>query len=166
MERKFKKTPPRLPQIFDAYAAPLYLVTLCTVLRRPLLACPQVHAGFRQYADRGRQFNVAVGRYVIMPDHLHAFVCFGGDVSLGRWTKGLKHHLDVTLESLGHSPVSVGDSKLTSFWQPGVFDHLLRHDESYAQKWNYVWQNPVRAGLVARPENWPYQGEIVVIDRV
>ena len=43
-------------------------------------------------------------------------------------------------------------------WQAGVFDHLLRSDESYAEKWLYVRENPVRAGLVARAEDWPYQG--------
>jgi len=45
------------------------------------------------------------------------------------------------------------------------FDHLLRNDESYAQKWEYVRENPVRAGLVHCSEDWPYQGEIVYIGR-
>ena len=35
----------------------------------------------------------------------------------------------------------------------------------YAEKWNHVRQNPVRGGLVARAEEWPYQGEVVYIDR-
>ena len=56
--------------------------------------------------------------------------------------------------------------KLKSFWQPGFFDHLLRGDESYLQKWDCVWHNPVRANLVGRPEDWPYQGEIHRIDQV
>jgi hypothetical protein len=47
----------------------------------------------------------------------------------------------------------------------GFFDHLLRSDESYAEKWNYVRENPVRAGLAQSGEDWPYAGEIVVIDR-
>jgi len=51
------------------------------------------------------------------------------------------------------------------FWQPGFFDHVLRSDESYAEKWNYVRDNPVRAGLVKAADDWPYQGEIVVIER-
>ncbi len=51
-------------------------------------------------------------------------------------------------------------------WQPGFFDHLLRNDESYGEKWNYVRDNPVRAGLVKLAEDWPYAGEIVSIDRV
>jgi putative transposase len=50
-------------------------------------------------------------------------------------------------------------------WQPGFFDHVLRNDESYAQKWEYIRDNPVRAGLVAEWHQWPYQGEIVLIDR-
>jgi hypothetical protein len=55
--------------------------------------------------------------------------------------------------------------KLASFWQPGFYDHLLRSDENYAEKWEYVFQNPVRAGLVAQAETWRYAGEIVRIDR-
>jgi hypothetical protein len=50
-------------------------------------------------------------------------------------------------------------------WQPGFFDHVLHSDESYGKTWNYVRQNPVRAGLVQTADDWPYQAEIVVIDR-
>jgi len=46
----------------------------------------------------------------------------------------------------------------------GFFDHLIRNTESYAQKWDYVRENPVRAGLVSTAEKWKYQGEIVEID--
>ena len=52
-----------------------------------------------------------------------------------------------------------------NLWQPGFFDHLLRHDESYSEKWLYVRENPIRNGLVEKWEDWPYRGEIVVIDR-
>ena len=53
-----------------------------------------------------------------------------------------------------------------ALWQPGFFDHLLRGDESYAEKWEYVRGNPVRHGLVRCAEHWKYQGEVVWIDRV
>jgi len=188
MERKFKETPPRLPVIFQQFDAPLYFVTFNTLLKRPLLANDSVHAAFRSYAGRGLEFNVATGRYVSMPDHIHVFVRIGRDMTLRRWETGLKQCLGKTLTQLGHKPTTVPlraedratgstlqlkraagstlQSKLKSFWQPGFFDHLLRRDESYAQKWDYVWRNPVRAKLVAQPEDWPYQGEIHLIDRV
>ena len=66
---------------------------------------------------------------------------------------------------MGRTPLKLPGQKFTSFWQPGFDDHLLRSDESYAAKWDYVFQNPVRAGLVNRVEDWPYAGEIVCIDR-
>jgi hypothetical protein len=55
--------------------------------------------------------------------------------------------------------------KSSRLWQPGFFDHILRSDQSYAEKWNYVRDNPVRVGLVKSADNWRYQGEISLIDR-
>jgi hypothetical protein len=45
----------------------------------------------------------------------------------------------------------IGDGKKV------VFDHLLRSDESLSEKWAYLRQNPVRAGLVVNADGWPYQ---------
>jgi REP element-mobilizing transposase RayT len=113
-----------------------------------------VRAAFEQYATRALiEFNVAVGRYVIMPDHIHLFVRGGPEFLLSPWIGGLKRALSVAAECRGR------------LWQPGFFDHVLRSDESYGQKWEYVRDNPVRAGLVREWDDWPHQGEILIIDR-
>jgi REP element-mobilizing transposase RayT len=96
-----------------------------------------------------------VGRYVIMPDHVHLFVRPSVSLNLGTWGRGLKRALSQEMTGPHHQ----GER-----WQPGFFDHLLRHSESYEEKWEYVRQNPVRAGLVERAENWPYQGEIALLE--
>jgi REP element-mobilizing transposase RayT len=93
-----------------------------------------------------------MGRYVIMPDHVHLFVRGGHGFVLSTWIGGLKRAISAT----------VAKQRL---WQPGFFDHVLWSTESYGEKWNYVQENPVRAGLVDYAANWPYQGEIAVIDR-
>ena len=41
-------------------------------------------------------------------------------------------------------------------WQRNFFDHRLRHDESLAEKFAYVCQNPLRAGLIRNELEWPY----------
>ena len=41
------------------------------------------------YGKRGRD-GIALGRYVIMPDHIHLFVCGSDDFNLGIWVRGLK----------------------------------------------------------------------------
>jgi REP element-mobilizing transposase RayT len=167
VQRVFKDKPPRLDLIFQRSNAPVYFVTFNTHTRASLLATPEVHEAFIEYCRRAADFRIGVGRYVLMPDHIHLFVCFGiGCTStLGAWVKGLKRELDRVLLSTGHQPVQLKGQKLSSFWQPGFNDHLLRSDESYTQKWEYVFQNPVRGRLVARAEDWPYAGEIVRIDR-
>ena len=55
--------------------------------------------------------------------------------------------------------------KSPHLWQPGFFDHILRSDESYAEKWNYVRDTRFERALVKAADDWLYQEEIVVIDR-
>jgi len=148
------KLPPRLRWVFPHN--PVYFITLCTYERKKLLACDAVHAALIAFAERASsQHNIAVGRYVIMPDHVHLFVRGPDDFEVGRWIGMLKQTLSKQITSAGKLPL----------WQRGFFDHLLRSDESYAQKWNYVRENPVRAGLVKDADDWPYAGEVFLIDR-
>jgi putative transposase len=53
-----------------------------------------------------------------------------------------------------------GWKKRRTLWQEEFFDHVLRSIESYGQKWQYVKENPVRAGLVKKSDDWPFHGEI------
>jgi len=149
-----KHVPPRLARIFPDYAPPVYFVTLCTLSRVPWLATADVHQAFIAYAAIGCQSaRAGVGRYVVMPDHLHLFVRLAPEGKLGRWVAGLKRSLSVVAAN------EPGSGK----WQSGFFDHVLRHTESYAEKWQYVRANPVRKGLVQAADEWPYQGEMVMI---
>jgi len=45
-----------------------------------------------------------------------------------------------------------------------IWDRQLRRAESYEEKWQYVKNNPVRHGYVSRVEDWPYQGELNVLE--
>jgi putative transposase len=151
---EFPRLPPRLRWTFPHH--PVFFVTFCTYQRRKVLASGAVHKAFVRFATNAYlDHSVAVGRYVIMPDHVHLFVCGPHGFQLGRWVAALKQYLGKRIQTPQASPM----------WKRGFFDHLLRSDESYAQKWNYVRYIPVRAALVTNPDDWPYSGEIVLIDR-
>jgi REP element-mobilizing transposase RayT len=138
----------RLDRVFGE--PPIYFVSACTVDRKALLACAEVHDAFRTFCLNSPQHGAWVGRYVLMPDHLHLFVCLEG-IPLSNWVKSLKNSLSKSLRTTGHDG---------PHWQKGFFDHLLRSGESYSQKWDYVRENPVRGGLVSATEDWPYAAEI------
>jgi len=57
------------------------------------------------------------------------------------------------------APLALAEShRLTG--KKDFFDHILRSDESYSAKWDYVRQNPVRARLVKEWSEWPFVGEV------
>ena len=144
---------PRLKRLDMLYTdAPVYFLTACTDGRRALLANAGVHDVFIRYTQEAGNHGVLVGRYVLMPDHVHLFAAFSpASPSVSEWMKGLKA---VVARHLKSRQVSA------PYWQERFFDHVMRSVESYAQKWLYVRDNPVRAGLVANWADWPYQGEI------
>jgi REP element-mobilizing transposase RayT len=92
VKQEFERRPLRLARVFDR--SPLYFVTFCTHARTPCLAHDEVHAAFVLFAGKAdRDFGIAVGRYVIMPDHVHLFVRGGPDFVLGRWVGMIKQSL-------------------------------------------------------------------------
>ena len=151
VESMIKDRPHRLDLIY--VNQPLYFVTFATRDRKSIPSLDSARDALQQYGHCAiTNFNVALGRYVIMPDHLHLFVRGGQNFTLSSWMGCLKRAMSVALRSHG-------------LWQAGFFDHILRTAESYAEKWNYVRENPVRAGLLENADDWPYQGEIALIDR-
>ena len=80
-----KGRPPRLERIFDTCDPPLFFVTFGTLHRQKLSSLQAAHQAFREYAANAKDYDVAVGRYVIMPDHVHLFVGGGHEFDLGRW---------------------------------------------------------------------------------
>jgi putative transposase len=133
----------------------MYFITCCTHRRQRLLANSTVHTSFVRFAQRAyNQHGISIGRYVIMPDHLHFFVTPGENTDLAPWIGTLKR-------VVGQAVNLHGSAK--PIWQRGFFDHVMRTAESYGQKWQYVSENPIRAGLVRPAEKWPYAGEIVAL---
>jgi REP element-mobilizing transposase RayT len=136
---------------------PIYFITTCTLLRKPILASKQVAAILsKEWRDARNRHGWAIGRYVIMPDHVHFFCAPQHDakplsIFIGFWKEWTS------------KDVKSGERLSSSLWQEEFFDHVLRSPESYGEKWNYVRENPVRAGLVANADDWPWQGEIEVL---
>jgi len=96
-----------------------------------------------------------------MPDHVH-FFCRAelGAKSLSDFVGNWKSWTSRAINALGR-PRSAPAT--TTLWQREFFDHVVRSNESYAEKWNYVRENPVRAGLVESADHWSYSGEIEML---
>jgi putative transposase len=133
---------------------PIYFITTCTFQRRAILASKEVAKILvDEWQDAHDRHGWAIGRYVIMPDHVHFFCSAELDAKalpmfMQAWKQWTSKRMGRELKCRG------------KVWQEEFFDHILRSSESYSQKWDYVKENPVRAGLVKKSDEWPWQGEI------
>ena len=121
--------------------------TVCTKGRRPWLATVEVHSLLRKVWSESTAW--ALGRYIILPDHIHFFAgATGQTIPYDNWVRYWKSQFTKL-----HG---VSDHR----WQSDHWDTRIRTFELYEEKWQYVLMNPVRHGLVNEPGEWPYQGEI------
>jgi REP element-mobilizing transposase RayT len=133
---------------------PIYFMTTCTFGRCPILTSKEVaKILIDEWRNAHDRHGWAIGRYVIMPDHVH-FFCSAelGAKALPTFMQAWKQWTSKRLTR---------ELKLSgTVRQEEFFDHVLRSSESYSQKWDYVKENPLRAGLVKKSDEWPWQGEI------
>ena len=128
-------------------------VTICTAHRQRVLATPEVQMVLVEAWRIATHW--LVGRYVIMPDHLH-FFCVPGVIDfppVRRWAGYWKRL------------VGTRDSALVRVFQENCWDTQMRSREQYEEKASYMRNNPVRAGLVAASEEWPFQGKVHDVPR-
>ncbi len=119
-------------------------------LRRPEIA--------RLVADALRFFDgprYELRAWVVMPNHVHVVVWPRPPETLSRvlhsWKSFTSKEANKLLARAGGT-----------FWQSESYDHLIRDDDDHARCVAYTINNPVSAGLCARPEDWQwssaYQG--------
>jgi len=126
----------------------IVFVTVCSKKRKPIFARNAVHELMVRAWEKADQW--VVGNYVLMPDHIHFFCSPVGleYPSLKKWITYWKAMVSREWPHPSERPI----------WQPDFWDTQLRKGDSYTEKWHYVRNNPVRAGLVQNPDDWPYQG--------
>ena len=78
---------------------------------------------------------------LLMPDHLHALIRFNPERGIQRTVLDWKRYTAKAARVQ---------------WQQDFFEHRVRDEAACQEKWRYILFNPVRAGLVKTPEEWPY----------
>jgi len=128
----------------------IVFVTVNAEHRAAWIAQPNVHQLLLEVWREAQAW--LVGYYLLMPDHLHLFVApHNLDIPLNRWMTYWKRLFTQKAANAQWR------------WQSLHWDTRLRRSESYAEKWGYIRENPMRKGLVTKPEDWPYQGMMNIL---
>jgi REP element-mobilizing transposase RayT len=113
------------------------------------LACPPVaeqlvHIVRASEDERGL---CVLHAFVVMPNHVHLLITPSRLLcEVTKWIKGASARR--ANEFLGRTG--------SPFWQDESFDHWARSGAQFEKIRKYIWNNPVKAGLVEHPNEWPY----------
>ena len=127
-----------------------YFVTICCSNQRKIFADPNRCSGLLDvFRSECAIRNFAIHAYCLMPDHFH----FLGE-GLGPTSDLLNLIKSFKLKT------SRTYARQTSqiLWQRKFYDHILRPNESPESVAWYIWLNPVRKGLSATVQSYPFSG--------
>ncbi|MDI6759354.1 MAG: transposase [Candidatus Brocadiaceae bacterium] len=143
---------------FDYSEVRPYFTTICTRDKRPILK-GQVVIGIIEHLKKLREdFCFSLYVYCAMPDHLHLLLSPGeSSLSVSRIIQAFKSTTARWYNKLPN--IDKGGSNL---WQKHFYDHIVRREEDLRDIAVYILENPVRKGLVAKWEDYPFCG---IIDR-
>jgi putative transposase len=99
-------------------------------------------------AESRRKLHFFLYGYVVMPDHWHGLIWTTYPVTISRAVQDIKW---ISASALNRARKGSG-----SIWQHQFWDRFVRHAKEFNQRMTYMHLNPVRKGLVSRPDQWPW----------
>jgi putative transposase len=122
----------------------LHFITFSCYHRMPLLDSVAARETFERELERVRRwYGCDVTGYVVMPEHVHLLI-----------SEPERNTLAVVIQIL--KQITSRKLKLGAprFWQTRYYDFPVWSERKRVEKLRYIHRNPVKRGLVARPENW------------
>ena len=141
-----QRKPNRLPPACYR-ASNSHFVTICRDRRRNLLSNASLARHLQVLSnDTSSKHSFRVHASCFMPDHFHGlFVAQDDSADLIAAVRNFKGASTAALQLCVYR-----------LWQKGFYDHTLRADGSLNSVAWYILMNPVRAGLVRPPMEWPF----------
>jgi REP element-mobilizing transposase RayT len=112
-------------------------------LRDPHVA--RLVEGALLYFDGQRYRLIA---WVIMPNHVHTLI----ETIEGYPLRSITH----SWKSYTAKQANQILGRTGRFWFPEYFDRYIRNERHLEAAIHYIHENPVKAGLVEKPEDWPF----------
>jgi putative transposase len=127
-------------------AESLHFITFSCFHRLPLLEASGARETVEAVLELTRARHYArVYAYVLMPEHVHLLVNEPPQILLAQFLKAVKQMTSRQLRG-----------PREKFWQARYHDSNVRGEKARSEVIRYIHRNPVKRGLVAKPEDWPW----------
>ncbi len=128
-------------------AGDLHFITFSCYRRQPLFSTAKAKRTFEQTLERVRRwYGLFVTGYVVMAEHVHLLLSEPERSNLAVALQMLKQ---ITAQKIAH-PAK------TPLWQARYYDFNVWTAKKRIEKLRYIDRNPVKRGLVGKPEDWEW----------
>jgi putative transposase len=122
-----------------------FFVTSATAGRRALLQSDRMAQLLVDVlAENRRKRRYLLHEFMIMPNHFHLLLTPAAEIPLERALQFIKGGFSFRAKREVHFASKI--------WQASFVNHRIRDSDDYKRHRNYIWENPVRAGLSQKPE--------------
>ncbi len=83
---------------------------------------------------------------MVMPDHVHLLLQPKEGMTLSRIMHGIK--------GVGAHKINQHRNTKGAIWQKESFDRIVRDGKEFEEKLNYMYNNPIKKGLIEEPETY------------
>jgi putative transposase len=125
-----------------------FFITCHLLPRRRVLSPLEFATLAAVIGGRRAEHGFLLTAWVFLPDRWHAIFYPPHTLTISRVMEAIK---DGATQRINRSRREAG-----VLWQPRFFDRALRTVGEYNEKVQYIHLNPVKAGLLARAEDWPW----------
>lgn len=138
---------------FRRYYVPNATVFITNVvhLREPIFRNPSHMELLRTVLREAKKFHpFDMTAYTFLPEHQHIMFKPTGASNFSQIMQSFKTNFTKEYKAI------IGISGPMKFWQKRFRDHIIRDDEDFRCHLDYIHYNPVKHGLVTKPEDWPH----------
>lgn len=122
-----------------------HFITFSCYRRQPFLATDAAKDTAQQILEQTRrQQKLCIAAYVLMPEHIHLLTDEPAAGTLATFLQIFKQLTSRQLKS----------AEQEQFWQRRYYDFNVHSEEKRIEKMRYIHRNPVKRGLVPRPEDY------------
>jgi len=137
----------------------IYFITCVNYHRAPLFSNREnVKIFMNTLSIVGETYKHILYAYVIVPDHFH-FLIKPLNCTISKLVQSLRRNFTNNYKTHHNITQNV------TLAQHRFYDHVIRNNKDFARHMDYIHYNPIKHGLVVKPEDWPHSSFMNCVEK-
>jgi len=143
-----------------------YYLTVVTQNRKSILI-DNIELLRDSFRRSKRRYDYVINAIVILPDHMHMIITPKNPKEYSKIIAHIKRSFTYGLDkkekdnARWNLTASSYRRNLSGVWQKRFYEHTIRDEKDYCNILDYIYNNPIKHGLVENIEDWKYRSRRV-----